>query len=312
MAVIDFNESNASRSLSVKVGDGFAYTRSFTVQIDDPRTPLLEIINAPGVRLWAAHPEDVFSRAQSFDVKPRGSSLMLYEVTVNYSKVEQKDEQRQEQKPGEVPDATNPLALPKTQWSGGTSNTLMPFDKDVDGKAVANSAGVPFAEAEKKVFVPTLQCVKCYPTYNAMRAAVKAIVGKVNDAAWGDGAIGEWLCDSSRWSWKSEAQGNQSLKYVECTFEFAWQEGGWAQKYLDVGYMQKVDASGNASASGTKLGPILGQDKKPVKEPVGLNGSGIAMDPPPSPTNPPLVANGGKGFMPYKSAAFATTVGSPT
>jgi hypothetical protein len=299
--------------MTVAVGEGLEFTRSFTVQVDTPTTPLIQIVNAIGIGLWASHPEDYFSRAQKFDVKPRGSSLLLYEVTVHYKKVDEKNEDRQEQKPGEPPKPeTEPAIMPKPVWSGGTTSSTQPFTVDANGKPVTNSAGVPFPDAEKKVPTPTLSLVRPYPSYKAMNTAVGRIVGRVNSAPWAGGDIGEWLCESTRWSWKSEGQGNEQLRYVECQFDFAFQEDGWAQKLLDVGYQQKVDDEGNPSPSGGELAPILGQDGKPVKEPVGLNGQGVAMSPPPSPTNPPLVINNGKGAMPYKSANFSSIVGSPS
>lgn len=311
MAVTAWNESVAARSLSVDVGNGYEFSRSFTVQIDDPNTPLLEIVNATGIGLWAAHPEDVFSRAHKFDVKPRGSSLLLYEVTVHYKKPEEKNEERQEQKHGDPPKPEEaPAQMPKPMWSGGTTSTTEPFTIDANGDPVSNSAGVPFPDAEKKVPAPTLTYTKCFPTYKAMNVAVKQIVGKVNDAAWADGEEGEWLCESSKWSWKSEGQGNHALRYVECSLEFAFKEGGWAQKLLDVGYQQRVDSDGVPSTRGTELAPILGQDGKPVKEPVGLE-DGIAMNPPPNPARPPKIINGGKGAVPYKSADFVDVVGRP-
>jgi|GEM_PF-6516160 len=298
--------------MTVDVGNGYEFSRSFTVQVDLPGTPLLQIVNAIGIGLWAPHPEDYFSKAQKFDVKPRGSSLLLYEVTVHYKKVEEKNEDRQEQKHGNNPNPTsNPAQIPKPTWSGGTTSSNVPFTEDAEGKKVTNSAGVPFPDAEKKVPTPTLTHTRTYPSYNAMQSAVGRIVGRVNSVAWAGGDVGEWLCESSKWSWKTEGQGDASLRYLECSFDFALQEGGWAQKLLDVGYQQRVDNDGNPNAGGAKLGAILGGDGKPVKEPVGLNGNGIAMVPAPSPGNPPLVINGGKGAMPYKSTNFQPIVGSP-
>ena len=309
MTVIAFTESAASRSLSVDAKDGFGFTRSFTVQINKPDTPMVEILNAPGIGLWAAHPEDPYSRAQKFDVKPRGSSLLLYEVTIQYQKVEQKDEDRQEQKPGDNQDpAATPAVMPKAVWSGGTSQVMVPFNKDEDGKAVSNSAGIPFEDAEKKQPAPSLTLVTCYATYTAMTVKRDAVLGKINDAAWAGGAAREWMCDSSRWSWKVEGQGAHPLKYVECSFEFVFLKGGWDLQIIDRGYVQKVGDNGDPTPSGTKLGPILGQDKKPVKEPVALDGSGNAMNPPPKPGGPnPVLLK----FKPYATADFQGTVGSP-
>jgi hypothetical protein len=309
MSVIGFTESAASRSLSVDAKNGFEFTRSFTVQVNKPDTAIIDILNAPGIGLWAAHPEDPYSRAQKFDVKPRGSSLLLYEVTIQYQKVEEKNEDRQEQKPGEKYDPeTTPAVMPKAIWSGGTAQVMVPFTKDEDGKAISNSAGIPFDDAEKKQPAPSLTLVKCFPTYTAMTVKRDKIIGKINDAAWAGGDAREWMCDASRWSWKIEGQGAHPLKYVECSFEFLFMKGGWDLKIIDRGYVQKVGNDGIHTPSATKLAPILGQDKKPVKEPVALNGSGGAMDPPPAPGGPnPVILT----FKPYGTADFQGTVGAP-
>ena len=316
MSVTAWNESVASRSLDIEAGQAFRYTRSFTVQVDDPKTPLLEIAAAPGVKMWANHPEDTFSKALKFSVKPRGSSLLLYEVTVNYDKPEEKDENRDEKPPDGSGDGSGgggggTGGLPGVVWSGGTQLEAAALTVDKDGTPVTNSAGVPFPNAEYKVPVKTITCVKAFPTFAAMEADADKILGKCNAGAWANGADYEWLCTGRRWSWKSENAGGVPLHYIECSFEFSHRAGGWGQDLLDIGYSQKVDDDGNPDPAGTKLGPILGQDGKPVREPVGLDGNGIAMDPPPGPANPPKIINGGGGALPYVRADFNVVVGQP-
>jgi len=308
MSVTGWNESTASRSLSVAVGEGFKWQRSFTVQVDDPQTPLLDIINAPGINLWAPHPEDQFAFAQKFEAKPRSSNLLLYEVTVNYDKVPLSNQDREEQKPGT---GASPTALPHPVWSGGSRTMTVPFTIDEDLVAVSNSAGIPFPDAEKTIFLPTLSVTMPFATLAAANTAMLSIVGAVNNTAWYGGAIGTWLCESGKWSWKTENQGNVQQKYVEVSFDFAYQRGGWNLMLLDVGYQQRVDASGNPSSTGTKVAPIKGQDNKPVKEPVALS-NGVVMDPPPGVNRPPLVINNGNGVNPYKKADFAAVVGTPS
>ena len=306
MAVTAWNESVASRSLSIAVGEGFKYTRSFTVQVDDPATPLLDIVQAVPVPLWASHPENTFSKAQKFDIKPRGSSLLLYEVTVAYDRVALKDESRGEDKPGTV----TPMQFPRPVWSGGTRVESEPFQVDVNLVPVSNSAGVPFPDAEREVYRQTLSATVPFPDLAAAVAAMRAVIGKVNGAAWAGERERTWLCTDARWSWKHEDQGGVQLRYVEASFEFAFNEKGWAMKLLDVGYQEKADQDGNPDAGGFFLAPIKGGDGKPVKEPVALE-NGLVMKPPPGPNKSPNVINDGDGVMPYEDGDFGGNVGEP-
>jgi hypothetical protein len=301
--VLGVTETAASRSLSVKVGDqgGFSWERSFAVRVDSPATPLITILSAPGVNLWAPHPEDMMSRAQSFSVKPRGDSSMTYDVTISYSAVDIKNEDRQEQKPGDPPGTTD-LSLPAPVWSGGTALEEVPFDVDADGNMVANSAKVPFPESSSLSPRRSLTCTRSYKTYADYNAAAKAFVGKINDGTWGGEAAETWLCASSRWSWKAENVGGQALRYIEASFEFQFDPKKHRMMYLDIGY-QKRGTDG-------KLEPILGKDGKPVKEPVALNGAGQPMDPPPAPGTPPKICNGGDGFKQYATTNFVG-IGNP-
>ena len=301
--VLGVTETAGSRSMTVKVGDqgGFSWERSFAVRVSDPSTPLMSILAAPNIGLWAPHPEDMFSRAQSFSVKPRGDSSLTYDVTVSYSAVEIKNENRQEQPPG-TPPGTTDLSLPAPVWSGGTSLEEVPFEVDADGNMVANSAKVPFPESSTMSPRRSLTCARAYPAYADYVAAAKAFVGKTNSGTWGGEAAECWLCASSRWSWKAENVGGDNLRYVEATFEFQFDPKKHRAMYLDLGF-QKRGTDG-------KLEPILGKDGKPVREPVALNGSGQPMDPAPAPGTPPKVVNNGQGFKQYETTNFAG-IGNP-
>lgn len=299
MAVTGVNESVASRSASLNVGEGFRYTRSFTVQVDDPNTSLLTIMGAPGVKLWSRHPNDYWALAHSFDVKPRGGSMMLYDVTVNYKPPEQRDENREEQDPDTAVDpAVTPLAMPDVVWTGGANLVEVPAVTANGNKPIVNSAGVPYADATKRKPGYTLSCVKCYPTYTAASTAIDALVGHVNSAAWAGKAAREWLCESARWSWKSESNGNQRLAYIEVQYEISYSPGGHDLQLIDMGYQERKSG---------KLEPILGGDGKPIKEPAALDGTGLVMEPPPSPTKPPITNK----FEIFFSNEFGGYLGSP-
>ena len=101
---------------------------------------------------------------------------------------------------------------------------------------------------------------------------------------------------------KTENAGGTTLVYWEVSFEFAYRADTWFLKPLDIGYSQKVDGEGNPTASGQYVAAILGQDKKPIKEPASLGG-GVAVDA--GTPGFPKVINDGDGANPYDSASFS-------
>ena len=291
--VITVAEQADSRDYSWSLGEGMSYTRKFLVRTSKPATSLLAIIKAPGVKAYAAHPEDLFSRATNFDVKPSGKAVLLWTVTIKYTPMKFERQEMDFQ-------AQPTPSLPATVWTGGTSLTEAVMAKDVTGKAVVNSAGVPFKDATKRVPSPTLSATVSFGTLAAAQSAIMAITGKTNSTTWAGGTAGEWLCESSKWSWKIESVGNFQFKYVEVSFEFAFMEGTHELLLLDMGFMEKDATSG-------KLKPIQGEDGKPVKEPVALDDAGKAA----APGVAAVVVNAGKGFQAYKRVDFAATVGNP-
>ena len=109
------------------------------------------------------------------------------------------------------------------------------------------------------------------------------------------------MCEAAKWSWKSESVGNFEFRYVEVNFEFSFMDGTHDLLLLDIGFMEKDPVSG-------KLKPINGEDQKPVKEPVALDGAGKAA----APGVPAVVVNAGKGFQAYERTDFKAIVGDPT
>ena len=292
--VINVAEQADSRDSSWTLGDGCSYTRKFLVRTSKPATPLLAIFKAPGVKAYAAHPEDLFSRATNFEVKPSGKAVLLWTVTIKYTPMKF---ERQEMEFDQQPTPS----LPATVWTGGASMTEAVMSKDVTGKVVANSAGVPFKDATRRVPSPALSATGSFATLAAAQTAIMAITGKTNSVTWAGGTAGEWLCEAAKWSWKSESVGNFEFRYVEVNFEFSFMDGTHDLLLLDIGFMEKDPVSG-------KLKPINGEDQKPVKEPVALDGAGKAA----APGVPAVVVNAGKGFQAYARTDFKAVVGDPT
>lgn len=299
MAVIAWGESVASRSASVSAAEGFTYTRSFQVQVDDPNTPMIQVMSAPRVFMWARYPSDIFSFAQSFEARPRGSSQLLYDVVIQYKPAPKKDQERKEQEPDTPQDPEAfPQLMPGPVWNGGGSLRETQTTRTVNGKIIANSAGVPYPDVTKRTPAQTISVTKCYATFTRASTAMTALHGKTNSAAWAGGAIGEWLCESTRWSWRTESNGNKSLNYLEVTFDFARIAGGHDLELVDQGFQERKAG---------KLTPILNDQGKPVTEPVFLNGSGAQMNPAPTPTTDPWVLT----FPMFAKADFDAIVGSP-
>lgn len=88
------------------------------------------------------------------------------------------------------------------------------------------------------------------------------------------------------------------IEYVETSWEFRYEPDTWKLMPWDVGFMELV--SGERKA-------ILGNDGKPVKQPVALNSNGTKK----SPGQKPDVINAGAGVAVYATASFSTGFGDP-
>jgi len=289
MAVVACEESIDDRSVSGKYRETMNYGRSFMVRVDSPRTPIPAIAQAPGIAFGAPHPEDPSVFAMEFDCKPRGDSLLLYLVTVKYYTP------AREQNP-------DPARLPADVWSGGSTVVSVPVWKDSAGEPITNSADValPDLTAEQAEFSVAL--TRCYPDLSFL-AIIRSYTNRINSDTFLDCPKHTWKCQGARFNKKVENSNGSTLVYWEVTFEFAYREDTWFLKPLDIGYSQRVGDDGVASASGKKLGPVLGGDKKPVREPVSL-ANGVAV--PNGTDGYPKVINDGAGANPYKTASFAS------
>jgi hypothetical protein len=300
MAVVSQAESIDDRSVSGKFRETMTYGRSFIVRIDDPNTPLPDIAQAPGVQFGDPHPDDPTVYAMEFDCKPRGDSLLLYSVTVKYYTPATPQ--------GDSPDNSEPPGgggggpgLPGDIWTGGTSVTSGPCWLDNTGEPITNSAGVALPDLTMDIAEFTVSLTRCYTGLSFIGILAEK-TNKVNADPFLGMPKHTWKCQGGRFSKKIENASGVTFVYWEVTFEFAYRADTWFLKPLDIGYAQKVDDEGRPSQAGQKNAAILGQDKKPVKEPQSLEG-GVAI--PNGTPGYPKVINAGVGANPYEETGFA-------
>lgn len=292
MTILWARESIKDRTISGKNKEGSVYRRSFFVRTDSPTESQADIVNECGVEFGDAHPDDPACVLNSFDCKPADDVGLLYLVSFEYGKPTLEDQQ-ENQNPG----AGGPNLIPT--WSGSSSVTTGPVFKTWDGNMILNSAGDPLEglEMEKAEFRLTLTQ---YYASHTWRGDAAFYTNRTNDAAWNGGDAGTWKCQGCSARLNMDNSGGAVLVYWEVTWEFAYRDGGWDLRPWDVGFAERVDAQGNPSSQGVKRKNIVGQDGKPVRQPVGLcGGVAVAVGQPPCELF----------FMVYKRADFAAKFG---
>jgi hypothetical protein len=147
----------------------------------------------------------------------------------------------------------------------------------------------------------SVSLTRCYGDLSFL-GDLRAVTNKLNNDTFLGCPRYTWKCQGGRFSKKTENANGSTFVYWEVTFEFAYREDTWFLKPLDIGYSQLVDGAGNPTGSGDYTAAILGQDKKPIKEPASLAG-GVAV----ANGTPgfPQIINGGDGANPYGTYSFS-------
>jgi hypothetical protein len=288
------------RSLSGKVQETDAYTRSFLVKAGSLDESLIDISNAPGIALKDPHPENEFIKALEYDVKCVDDSGLLFQVDFKYYAP-----------PPDLNEDTGGLPPPgliegfgkKPTWSAGSSVSSQPIVKDIHGDAIVNSAGdwledVQADQAEFRLGVTLYAFTAAGWTGTAL-----SHTNAINSDAWNGGAIGTWKCQGCSAQLVTESLNGTSFTLWEINWEFAYKKTGWQLKLLDVGMNEKCDSEGVPSQSGDKKKAIRGPDGKPISAPVALSG-GVAD---PGAAEPPTIE-----VDAYTSQAFGTVFGEIT
>lgn len=295
MAVVWCRELPRQRSQSGKYQETYVYSRSYLVRVDDPATPLPDITNAAGFAWRDPHPDDPSCRAMEFETSCEDDSALVYRIDIKFY-VPPVD--------GGDPDDPQGSGFMRAMiWTGSSSAKTVPA-VEKNGDIIVNSAGDAIEGLEMETIEPRLSLKMYYPNHTALMAAYHAYSNKVNDAAWNGGAAETWRCLGCSFQPVSENVAGVSYTFWEVNWEFAYDSTTWRLKPWDVGFAERCDSSGVASGSGSGRKLIVGQDKKPVRQPVALAG-GVAL----GPGSPPLVINGGAGVEVYEQADFNTEFG---
>jgi hypothetical protein len=270
------------RSLSGKVQETDAYTRSFLVKAAEIDESLIDISNAPGIALKDEHPENAAIKCMEYDVKCVDDSGLLFQVDFKYyaPPPDLNEDEGGLPQPGTIDGFGK-----KPIWSAGSSVTSGPCTETIDNPpaAIKNSAGDPLEDVVKEHAEFRLSVTMYAFSASDWTGLAASYTNAVNSDNWNGGAPGTWKCQGCSAQQVTESIGGTSFTLWEITWEFAYRADTWTLKLLDIGYNQLVGEDGQPSQSGDKKRAILGQDKKPLSGPVGLNGFGIAITPPAGP-----------------------------
>lgn len=294
MAWVSYQRILDGTSVSGTFGESLKVTEKWSIRVDSPSTSKLSILQGvsttAGVTWGSAHFEFPALKALSFSLSPDNRDGMRWTLSVDYA----------------VPPATKKPkenGIPEDVWerSGGTTN--VPAFTDSSGDTITNSAGDPLEGLEKEREETSWTLTKYYEDEGTLDSAVDAYAGRVNSTTWASYGAKKWKCyfKGARKQSISKLDGDDdagTLEYIESRWEFRLEVDTWKCMPWDVGFMELVGGERKA---------ILGDDKKPVKQPVALNSDGTKK----APGVAPDVINGGNGVDIYEDADWSTEFGTP-
>jgi len=301
MAIEWVRESPKERSASGKFKDGTSYKRAFFVRTSSPTESLVDISNAPGIGFQDEHPDDPSAVMEKFDIKPADDSGLLYVVSFDYAK-QNPDEQEDPENPEEPKPGSMEFKPPV--WGGASSVTTEPVYKDKDGVVMANSAGDALEGLQAERAEEKLTLTQYYATHAGWQQLAREYTNAINNANWNGGQAKTWKCQGCSKKLNIENRDGETIVYWEVTWEFAYRADKWTLKPWDIGFAQLVNEDGEPTSAGTLRAQIKGQDGKPVRQPVALNG-GVAKPA----GQPPNICNEPDGFLVYQELDFATPFG---
>lgn len=306
MGVVWCRELPRERDQSGKFQETYVYTRSWLIRVDDHNTPLPTITNATGFAWKDPHPDDPSCKAMEFDTKVKDDVGLLYTVTVKYyaPPVDSGGDDGGDGGGGGDPDPGNESSMRKPTWSGSSSTKTVPAmeyqEPPAQPKFIVNSAGQPLEGLEMERTEPRLSLTQYYASLGLVLELQRQYSDSVNDETWAGGAEQTWRCLGCSFHKIAENVGGVTQERWEVTWEFAYDRDTWRLKPWDVGFSELCDANGVPSGTGEKNKLILGQDKKPVRQPVPLAG-GVAKPA----GQPPSVIMSGYGVEVYPQKDFS-------
>ena len=301
MAVVNYVEILGGTGVSGKFGETFHFTRKFKIRCDTLTTTKTAIGDYVGIVYGESHPEFSPCIAMEFDLSPGDESGLWWDLTWKYYNPP----------PEHSPDPTT--QIPKDSWSATGSTATGPCWKDKDGVVITNSAGDPLEDLEREIAEFGWSLTKNY-LGTSWQSVARNYSNAVNDAFWSGAGVRCYKCAFKGAQLKRfTLPSGTDLDYWETSWEFTYRPAtlnaetntwipGWDLTPWDIGFAQKVANDGTPSGSGTKRAAIQGQDHKPVKNPVALQG-GIAK----AAGQPPSALQ----FRVYQEMDFDAAFGSP-
>lgn len=292
MGIVWARESVRDRGIEVAKDSGGSASRSFLVRVDSPATSLASIRDEPGITIGDIHPDDSALACDKISVRASDDTGLLYVVSFNYKPDPSPGSDDNNNDGGGSMDGLTPT------WGATTSVSSGPVAYDINGMPINNSAGDPLEglEAEQAQF--HLTKTEYYAEHGTWLSMARDYTNAINDGAWNGGGPGTWKCQGCSAKLNIDRQGpdNSARIYWEITWDFAFNADEWRCWPLDIGFNQLVDEEGNpievegltggyeggggGSGGDGGGGPcgdgqlgrraILGQDGKPVRQPVAL------------------------------------------
>jgi hypothetical protein len=280
--------------LACKYGESMRVQEKWRIRVDSPQTNRTEIVAGVtatiGITWGSPHSEFSALKALEFDLSPVTDDAMLWMLTVSFYIPP----------PGKV---VKENGIPEDVWERNGGVTTVPAFTDKDGVTITNSAKDPLEGLEKEREETSYSLTKYYEDQQSLDADIDAAAGRVNNAAWAGHGEKQWKCyfKGAKKQSISRLDGDDDggkLDFIESRWEFRLDPETWKSMPWDVGFMELV---------GSERKAILGNDGKPVKQPVALNSNGTKK----SPGQAPSVINNGQGVDLYQSANFGAIFGTP-
>jgi len=199
------------------------------------------------------------------DARPLGP--LCYEVTVNYGSPTAEEEKERQENPRLIAPWNRPWTI-----AVGTQSESLAFDQAIDGKKIANSAGVRFDPPPQREETDlTIQVVRNHQQFDLAKAR------KYNNSTNAD-TFCAYAPASVRINIVGEYQQEAKWIFWRVTYTLRFRDGTmfevpnpWDVRLADRGFQQSI---GLDAQMRPVLRPIKNDDGGPVTEPVLLDGSG--------------------------------------
>lgn len=280
--------------LACKYGESMRVQEKWRIRVDSPQTNRTDIVAGVtatiGITWGSAHSEFPALKAMEFDLSPATEDAMLWMLTVSFYVPPPGKEVKQN-------------GIPEDVWERNGGTTTVPAFTDKDGNTITNAAKDPLEGLEKEREETSYSLTKYYEDQQSLDADINAAAGRLNNAAWAGSGEKRWKCyfKGAKKQSISKLDGDDDggkLDFIESRWEFRLDPDTWKCMPWDVGFMELV--SGERKA-------ILGNDGKPVKQPVALNSNGTKK----AAGQKPSVINNGQGVDLYPTADFTAIFGTP-